>query len=149
MLEDAVGALKACNESQATDVGGVELWRGLEQRVDGVEKRVGERAEAKDVEALEIRVGVLERSVQDSIGRAGHGDKQGVGGEQAAKSVLALAAVGQLGGREMSKDTSVEETGSERQSSEGMIRAIFEQKRRRPEREKRIPFRPTPPDMKW
>ncbi|KAI5253470.1 hypothetical protein E4T42_02877 [Aureobasidium subglaciale] len=153
-LEEEIERLKR-EESQAVVGGGWgSQWAGLEQRVDGLEERLG-RVEDGDVEQLRLRIDALGKAMEGMLRRSATVDERFLDLETGDEQASAAHA---------EVDNSMPEVAAEEQFGiqgahdvESGAKAIEEQMPvelpRKPVKQKRrigglnMPFRPTPSDL--
>lgn len=151
-LESSVAALKRANENQPLD----EVTRrlqSLDDRIVHVEKHQTTTLHDKgDTAHLQMRLEKLEKAHCENMTRNAYYGALETVQQRTADTGPALEDLGAFDPVRKEKivaERSKEVAGDDGQVSNKRAHPILVQKRRRPEREKRIPFRPTPPDMMW
>ncbi|KAG9629463.1 hypothetical protein KCU64_g17455, partial [Aureobasidium melanogenum] len=146
-LEKSLDMLRGANNSQPMATAAVNQWQTLEQRLEMLEQRQTKVPEL-DVRQLNLRIDALAKVVNSPVTDPSNTNDQHVNHEdkdQAAEAggdAIVTSAVEQA--REA---TAKEKMQAEREPSL-QRRSSFVPKKRRPG-DKRIPFRPTPPDLGW
>jgi chromosome segregation ATPase len=148
-LEDAVEALRKRDDSQAVLSGITNQCDTLEQRMGDMENRQVTTSD-QNMQHLKLRLNLLEQAMivpgKDSAFKGIQESSE----EQVAKVISEVSESAKINQRkegEIARQTRNDEIRSEPQSPDRVVQPKVVQLRRRPEREKRIPFRPTPPDV--
>ncbi|KAG9810299.1 hypothetical protein KCU63_g21238, partial [Aureobasidium melanogenum] len=146
-LEKSLDMLRGANDTQPMATEAVNQWQTLEQRLDVLEQRQNKVPEL-DVRQLKLRIDALAKVMNNPVPDPSNFIDQHVNHEDKDQAAEASAgATVTSAGEQTREGTAKEKMQAEREPSL-QRRSSFVLKKRRPG-DKRIPFRPTPPDLGW
>ncbi|KAH0372860.1 hypothetical protein KCU65_g770, partial [Aureobasidium melanogenum] len=146
-LEESLDVLCRANDSQPMATAAVNQWQTLEQRLDVLEQRQTKVPEL-DVQQLNLKIDALAKVMNNPIKETSNLTDQHINHENKDPGAEAVGDVIITPEVEQAREgTPKEKMQSEREPSL-QRRPSFVLPKRRPGA-KRIPFRPTPPDLGW
>ncbi|KAG9620686.1 hypothetical protein KCU77_g20219, partial [Aureobasidium melanogenum] len=146
-LEKSLDMLRGANDTQPMATTAVNQWQTLEQRVDVLEQRQS-KVPKLDVRQSNLRIDALAKVVNNPVTNPSNLIDRHINHEDRDQAVEAGDdATVTSAGEQAREGTTKEKMQAEREPSL-QRRSSFVVKKRRPG-DKRIPFRPTPPDLGW